>query len=215
MASPVVGILLMTAITILVVAIILMQLLTFNFGWGDPKIPAIFKIIKITYGKNLDRVMVVQNTGPIDYKNKDLYAMTYRNGIQLNCIISTLNGHDFISSHHIGTQNMKGTSGTSWYHDQTVSINYKDRTFHPGDQIMFEVYDTATNQIISRDTFPHAKKGTMMYNGLFAIPQSSSRLKTPFFALRILHSGHRQESGTSFHAVPTGIPFRGSPFSGS
>jgi hypothetical protein len=44
---------------------------------------------------------------------------------------------------------------------------------------------------------------------------SSRGLKTPFFALRILHSGHRQESGTSSHAVPGGIPFFGSPFNGS
>ncbi len=44
---------------------------------------------------------------------------------------------------------------------------------------------------------------------------SSSGLKTPFFALRILHSGQRQLSGTSFHGVPAGIPFLGSPFTGS
>jgi hypothetical protein len=41
---------------------------------------------------------------------------------------------------------------------------------------------------------------------------SSSGLKTPFFALRILHSGHRHESGTSSQAVPGETPFFGSPF---
>jgi hypothetical protein len=69
-----------------------------------------------------------------------------------------MNGHDFISSHHVGIQNMGGMSGTSWYHDQRVSINYKDNTFRPGHQITFEVYDYTTHQIISRDTFPHAEK---------------------------------------------------------
>jgi hypothetical protein len=44
---------------------------------------------------------------------------------------------------------------------------------------------------------------------------SSRGLKTPFFALRILHSGHRQVSGTLSHGVPGGMPFLGSPLSGS
>lgn len=47
------------------------------------------------------------------------------------------------------------------------------------------------------------------------LPQSSSRLKTPFLHLRILHSGQRQVSGTFSQGVPAGTPFFGSPLAGS
>jgi hypothetical protein len=56
------------------------------------------------------------------------------------------------------------------------------------------------------------KKQEGVYDRIF---YSSSGLKTPFFALRILHSGQRHVSGTASHPVPGDIPFLGSPFKGS
>jgi hypothetical protein len=124
-----------------------------NFVLQDSEVPAIFKITKITHGTNFESTMVVKNTAAIGYNNQNLYAKTYKNGIPLDCVISTMNGHDFISSHHFGIQYIKGMSGKTWYSDLAISINYKDKTFKPGDEVTFEVFDNTTNQIISRHMY--------------------------------------------------------------
>lgn len=151
--SPVTGIILLIAITIILACIVLSQLPMLRFALQDTQVPAIFKITKITHGTNFDSTMVVKNTGAVGYKNKNMYAKTYKNSIPVDCVISTMNGHDFISSHHFGIQYIKGMSGQTWYSNLAVSINYKDKTFHPGDVVTFEVYDNTTNQIISRHMY--------------------------------------------------------------
>ncbi|MFA6226706.1 MAG: archaellin/type IV pilin N-terminal domain-containing protein [Methanoregula sp.] len=151
--SPVIGGILTIAITIILALLVLLLFHMPSHAWQDNDVPAIFKITQITHGTHLDSFMVVKNTGSIGYKNQNLYAKTYKNGIPLDCIISTMNGHDFISSHHFGIQNIKGMSGQTWYSDLAISINYKDWTFHPGDVVTFEVYDTTTDQIIARHTY--------------------------------------------------------------
>ncbi|MHB8163694.1 MAG: hypothetical protein ACYDDV_04995 [Methanoregula sp.] len=80
--------------------------------------------------------------------------MTYKNGVALDCRITTLDGNKFISTRHFGVQYMSGL-GNTWNAGQKISIDYKDKTFHPGDTITFEVYDNTTKQIISSDTYPH------------------------------------------------------------
>jgi FlaG/FlaF family flagellin (archaellin) len=151
--SPVIGGILCIAITMMLAVLVLLLFHMPNFVLQDSEIPAIFKITKITQGTHFDSIMVVKNTGSIGYKNQNLYAKTYKNGIPLDCVISTMNGHDFISSHHFGIQNIKGMSGKTWYSNLAISINYKDRTFKTGDKITFEVFDNTTNQIISRHIF--------------------------------------------------------------
>jgi flagellin-like protein len=151
--SPVIGGIITIAITVVLAMLVLLLFHMPNLQWHEAEVPAIFKITKITHGTNFESTMVVKNTGPVGYKNENLYATTYRNGIPLPCIIETLNGNKFISTHHFGVQNIAGMSGKTWYADWSISINYKDKTFHPGDEITFEVYDNATSQIISRHTY--------------------------------------------------------------
>ncbi|MDO8874389.1 MAG: hypothetical protein Q7V05_16945 [Methanoregula sp.] len=141
------------AITMMLAVLVLLLFHMPSFALLDSEVPAIFKITKITHGTKFDSIMIVKNTGSIGYKNQNLYAKTYKNGIPLDCVISTMNGHDFISSHHFGIQNIKGMSGKTWYANLAISINYKDRTFHPGDEVTFEVYDNTTNKIISRHMY--------------------------------------------------------------
>jgi len=132
-----------------------------HFAWQDPEVPAIFKITKIRHTNengalNYDSYMVVINSGGTGYKNKNLYAKTYRNGIVLDCVISTINGQKFIDgTHHFGVQNLAGfgAKGATWYPNAMIWIDYKDKTFHPGDEITFEVFDNTTNQIISRHMY--------------------------------------------------------------
>lgn len=131
-----------------------------HFGLLDSEVPAIFEINKIRHTNekgilNYDSYMVVINSGSIGYENQNLYAKTYKNGIPLNCIISTMNGNKFISSQHFGVQNLAGfgAKGATWYPNAMIWIDYTDKTFHPGDEITFEVFNKTTNKIISRHMY--------------------------------------------------------------
>jgi hypothetical protein len=142
------------AIAIILACMLLSLLQGFLFASADTSAPVIFKITDIIQSTNFDSKMVLQNTDTINYKSKNLYAMTYKNGVALDCRITTLDGNKFISTRHFGVQYISGL-GNTWNAGQKISIDYKDKTFHPEDTITFEVYDTITKKIISRDTYPH------------------------------------------------------------
>ncbi|WP_157677656.1 type IV pilin N-terminal domain-containing protein [Methanoregula boonei] len=156
-ASPALGIMLMLAITlILAVLVLLMFRLPYLY---DPSVPAIFKITNIKHDqngiRNFDSYMVVMNTGTTSYRNSNLYAEIYRNGEKLDCRIETLNGHDFIPTHHYKIQTMggPGSQGFFWNPVEMIFVDFRDGTFHPGDQVTFEVYDNTTRQLLSRHTY--------------------------------------------------------------
>jgi hypothetical protein len=158
-ASVALGIILLLAITVILAILVLLlcQMPAINLE-KDQSIPAIFKITKIRHedenGKNkLDSYMVVMNTATSDFKSESLSAKTYRNGILLDCDISTLNGGDFIAhSHHYNVQYMSGAKGDTWYANAKIAIDYEDRTFQPGDLVTFEVYDKTVKKVISSHT---------------------------------------------------------------
>lgn len=148
------------AITMMLAVLVLLFFNMPNFLLQDSEVPAIFKITTIRHTNengnlNYDSYMVVVNSGAVGYKNQNLYAKTYKSDILLDCVISTMNGHDFISSQHFGVQNLAGfgAKGATWYSNSMIWIDYTDKTFHPGDEITLEVYDNKTRQILSRHTF--------------------------------------------------------------
>ena len=153
-SSNSIGIMLMLAVTFLLALLVLLLIPAMPYQY-DPSVPAIFKIINIRHEPNFDSYMVVMNTGTSGYLNRNLYAMTYRNGKLLPSSISTMNGYAFISTHHYGVQTFGGPGSQKrvWDPNEMVAIDFKDRTFHPGDVVTFEVYDTVTQQVISRDTY--------------------------------------------------------------
>lgn len=151
--SPVIGVVLNLAIVFILALLVLLLFQMPNFTSQETGVTEIFKITNIIHDTNFDSSMIVKNVGTIGYKNKNIYAKTYRNGVELDCIISTLNGNKFISSHHFGIQYLAGMSGQTWYSNAAIRIDYADRTFRPGDLITFEVFDNTTNQIISRSTY--------------------------------------------------------------
>jgi len=51
---------------------------------------------------NYDSRVILVNSGVDSYENDVLYAAFYRNGEKLPCKIETMNGYDFISTHHYG-----------------------------------------------------------------------------------------------------------------
>ena len=148
------------AITMMLGVLVLLLFQMPNFLLQDSEVPAIFKITTIRHtnenGKlNYDSYMVVVNSGVKGYENQNLYAKTYKNGTQLNCVISTMNGNKFISSQHFGVQNLAGfgAKGATWYSNAMIWIDYTDKTFHPGDEVTLEVFNSTTNQIISRHMY--------------------------------------------------------------
>jgi hypothetical protein len=158
-ASVVLGVVLLVAITFILAILVLLMFHMPNIDMEEHSIPAIFQITKIRhlddYGNmKWDSYMVVMNTASRDYKSKNLYAKTYRNGVLLNCAIPTLNGDDFVAkAHHYDVQYIGGATGDTWYAGATIAIDYEDKTFRPGNLVTFEVYDTNTQQIISRHSF--------------------------------------------------------------
>jgi hypothetical protein len=149
----------MLAVTFLLAALVLLMMVQLP-NLYDQSVPAIFKITKIRHENDYHRMtydsrMMVMNTGTIGYKNRDLYALVYRNGDLLASPFPTLNGHDYISTHHFMVQNLGGlgSCGSTWDPGALIFIDYKDKTFQPGDVVTYEVYDAPTDQIISRHTY--------------------------------------------------------------
>nr|WP_320161230.1 hypothetical protein [uncultured Methanoregula sp.] len=158
-ASVALGVILLVAITFILAILVLLLFQMPNIDMEVHNVPAIFQITKIRHlneqgYKNYDSYVVVLNTATRDYKTRDLYAKTYRNGMLLNCAIPTLNGDDFAAkAHHYDVQHLVGAKGDTWYSGATIAIDYDDKTFYPGDIAELEVYDRNTQQIISRHSF--------------------------------------------------------------
>jgi len=157
--SQTTGTLLMVALTLILAALVLAML------WLPPlfipgEVPAIFQITSVIHTSeqgvlNYDSRVVLLNTGTTNYPNKYLRAVFLKNGKQVNCRIQTLNGHDFISTAHIGVQTLGGTGcqGTFWEPGERIVLDFTDGTFHPGDFVSAEIYDIPTNLLISRHTY--------------------------------------------------------------
>jgi hypothetical protein len=162
-SSSATGIIILVAITLILAALVLLMSFQLPNLWNDPTVPTVFEITKIRHTNpygilDYDSYMTVKNIGNVAYDNRKLYAKTYRNGELLSCTIPTINGHDFIPLHPHGIQTLGGlgTHDFFWNPDAPIYIDYSKGTFHPGDVVQFEVYDKVTNQIISRDTWPHS-----------------------------------------------------------
>jgi hypothetical protein len=156
--SYMIATLLILALVVLVALLVLLMMPQMPFLY-DPTIPAIFKIITINHDdhgvRTLASYMVVINTGEVGFRNRNLEAETYRNGVRLDCRIPTFHGGDYVSTHHFKIEKMggPGTCKDMWDPNEMVFIDYADKTFRPGDIVTFEVYDKLSGQIISRHTY--------------------------------------------------------------
>lgn len=164
-SSPAFGAILLITITLILAALIMLMAPGLPHLSLDTEIPAVFEITKIRHTNkynvlNYESYMVIKNSGKISYDNRNLYAKTYRNGELLQCIIPTMNGHNFIHFHPYGIKTLGGPGSNNylWYPEALIAIDYNDGTFRPGDTVQFEVYDRTTGRLISRDTYPHAEE---------------------------------------------------------
>ena len=139
----------------------LMMFASFSMGGGEEEVPAIFKILSVSHtddesgALNYDSRVVLSHTGPVTYNNSNLMAKFYKNEQPVSCKILTFHGEDFVPSHHFGVQTLsgEGCKGNTWLPNEKVAIDFSDRTFHPDDMVMAEIYDTTTGLIISRHSF--------------------------------------------------------------
>jgi len=160
--------------TILIIALVflLAVLLLLALPWPhliyDPAPPDIFQITRINYylasdGINYVGFVSIANTESKDYRNRYIRVSTYVNDKLANCHIPTLNNDLFISQavhtgvtrlHGVGTWGDKDYATSVWPAHSEISIEYKKGTLRPGDRVTLEFFDTTTNQLLSRDTYP-------------------------------------------------------------
>jgi len=160
--SHTIGIILMVVITVILVAIIAAMILSMPLlHYSVTPIPPIITITRIesvdeiTKQLTYDSRVILLHSGIIPYQNDNLKAQFYKNGVQVNANIATLNGHDFISTSHIGVQwiGYAGCSGATWAPGEMSAIDLNDGTFHPGDTAQIDIIDKSTNQVISRHSY--------------------------------------------------------------
>jgi hypothetical protein len=174
--SHIIGVILITFVTIILVIVALVVILGFQLPHGEAPVQTIFKITNVVhtnfYGKmTRESYVVLTNIRKESYRNRYLSVKLYVNDIESNMNLPTLNGDASCSSLHNGVQNIGGIgsegnrdkSSAKWYPDQSIWIDFSDGTFGPGDTIRIEVYDGSTGKIISRDTWPEQKKYTTQW----------------------------------------------------
>jgi len=86
-SSPVVAIVLLTGIVFILAMLVLLMCLGFQMPHADPSVPDVFKIARITYILDSDRInyvgfVTVINTDKINYRNisQGKYAYQRRSG---------------------------------------------------------------------------------------------------------------------------------------
>jgi hypothetical protein len=185
--SHIIGVVLITVITIILAVVALLIILGFQLPQGEAFVPTVFKITNVVhtndFGKmNRESYVVLTNIRKESYRNRYLSVKLYVNDIQANMNLPTLNGDASCSSLHNGVKNIGGIgsegnmdkSSAKWYPDQSIWIDFSDGTFGPGDTIRIEVIDTTTGKIISRDIWPDQKKyTTQWFYNHFLNPQSA------------------------------------------
>jgi len=162
-ASHPLGTVLMVAVTIIVCMLLLiicmgfLQIPEFRIA----SVPAIFVITSVVHvddytgAMNYDSRLIVKNVGTTTFKNAGLSAAIYRNGKPLNCVISTLNGNDFMSTVHYGVQwiGYAGVDDETWLPGEMSAIDLTDGTFRPGDTAQLDIVDKSTGEVISRHVY--------------------------------------------------------------
>jgi len=147
----------MVSITILLALLVYLMFQIPNMEmYKTPSYLEIKKVYSTNEGgvMNFDSRVLLFHRGTERLENDRLTASFFRNGQKLECRISTLNGHNFISTVHIGIQTMGGSgcTGTWWEPGEQIMIDFTDGTFHPGDTIRFDVHKKPSGTLISSYT---------------------------------------------------------------
>ncbi len=156
--SQPVAVLLLTAITVIFAAILLALILGMLpvtvVPYEIPEVLAITDIRhtnpdgKVTYAS----IVRLQHVGITPLWNADHRAELYVNGVLKYAVISTLQGHEFISTHHYGVATLAGTGikGYQWLPGQWGLVNFADQTILPNDQVEIRILCISENRTISK-----------------------------------------------------------------
>lgn len=151
---------LLVAITILLALLVLLLVPSLQFEFPDPvKPPSFIEIRSVLHTNekgilNYDSRVVLYHNGTQSYPNRNLSATFYRNTTRLPCVISTLNGYEFIKTHHFGVQKIEGLGcrDEKWNPHEKIVVDFTDGTFHPGDTVTVEVYLEPKKILLSKYT---------------------------------------------------------------
>jgi hypothetical protein len=158
--SPLVGVVLMVAVTVILAAIVLALLLLWPHPC-DPFPSALVRVVEVhDYDEagtvlNYDSRVLLRNLGSRDLPNRPLTAAFYCDGVHVDCVLRTFHGEDLIPTHHFGIERIQGAGcrGETWEVGTSVLIDFTDRTFMPGTTVRVDIIDTGTGCVISRDFF--------------------------------------------------------------
>jgi len=157
--SHTLAILFMVAIVMILIVLVWLLFQMPFFDVGSLVTPAFLQILQVlhTDGNNLNydsRVILVHN-GTDSLDNDNLRAEFYRNGTKISAVIETMNGYRFISTRHFGVQTLDGSGsrGRTWEPREKISIDFSDRTFHPGDRIRVDIFSKSSGELISSHTY--------------------------------------------------------------
>ena len=148
----------MVAIAVLLAALVILM---FQFPdiFYDPihPLPSFLEISGVYHTDehgilNFDSRVILMHNGTERLENGALRAEFFRNGTKISALITTLNGNEFISTHHYGVQTMGGLgcSGLYWDPKEKIVIDFSDNTFHSGDTIRVDIFMKNSGELISR-----------------------------------------------------------------
>jgi flagellin-like protein len=157
-SSNTIGTILLVVITVILAALLALILLSYQFPelTGPKEIPTIFEIQTILSEKpDYDSRIVLKNIGDCSYENDYLLCRIYINNKMSGCVIKTMNGHDFISTHHYGVQTIggMGCSDIAWNPSEKLAIDLSDSTIREGDHVRVDVIWAPTGTTISTDEY--------------------------------------------------------------
>lgn len=157
--SQVQGVLILVVITIILAVLLLLMLHIPLWPAGsDTEPPEILAITQLNHhcekngGLNYDSRMTITHTGSTVFKNDDLRAEIFVNDQDSGAFISSMNGHIFIPTYHIGVERMEGPGSTGyyWYPGNQIFLDLTDGTVRPGDAVRLDVYHKEDGRILSR-----------------------------------------------------------------
>ncbi|MEN6342161.1 MAG: type IV pilin [Methanospirillum sp.] len=159
--SPLVGIVLMVAVTVILAAIIL-ALLSWLPHLCDPFPPSVIKIeeihdyneagTKLTYASRV----LLRNFGTKDLPNRQITGAFYSDGKRVQCTMKSFHGEDYPDGFHrsgFKTMGGEGCRGLTWEAGASVLIDFNERTFMPGQTVRVDIIDSGTGCVISSDSF--------------------------------------------------------------
>jgi hypothetical protein len=147
----------MVAICILLAALVMLMFKFPVFAAPNPLTPSFIEICGIYHTDetgilNYDSRVILLHNGSERLGNADLRAEFYRNGVKIPAVIETMNGNNFIPTHHYGVQTMGGLgcTGQFWNPKEKISIDFTDKTFHPGDTVRVDIFSKKSGMLVSR-----------------------------------------------------------------